>query len=93
MGTILTELMARRGFARIQGTAALEAAWRAAAGEPLGQHTRPGAIRRGKLEVTVANSTLAQELTFRKPALLEALRRALPEETIRDLRIRVGPIL
>jgi predicted nucleic acid-binding Zn ribbon protein len=92
MGAILSELMARRGFARIQGTAALEAAWREAAGEALGAHTRVGAIRRGKLEVTVANSTLAQELTFRKPMLLEALRKELPEETIRDFRVRVGPI-
>jgi len=92
MGAILSELMARRGFARIQSTAALETAWREAAGEPLGEHTRAGAIRRGKLEVTVANSTLAQEITFRKPTLLEALRKALPDETIRDLRIRVGPV-
>ena len=92
MGAILTELMARRGFARIQSTAALEAAWQDAAGEVFGGHTRAGSIRRGKLEVTVANSTVAQELTFRKLALLEALRKALPDETIRDLRIRVGPI-
>jgi len=92
MGAILTELMARCGFARIQSTAALEVAWREAAGEALGAHTRVGAIRRGKLEITVANSTLAQELSFRKPMLLAALRKALPEETIRDLRTRVGPI-
>ena len=92
MGAILTELMARGGFARIQSTAALEAAWQEAAGEALGEHTRAGTIRRGKLEITVANSTVAQELTFRKPAILETLRKALAEETIRDLRIRVGPI-
>jgi len=92
MSAILAELMARRGFARIQSTASLEAAWQEAAGEALGGHTRTGAIRRGKLEVTVANSTVAQELTFRKPALLETLRKALPDETIRDLRFRVGPI-
>jgi predicted nucleic acid-binding Zn ribbon protein len=92
MSAILAELMARRGFARIQSTAALEAAWQEAAGEALAAHTRTGAIRRGKLEVTVANSAVAQELTFRKPALLDTLRKALPDETIRDLRFRVGPI-
>jgi predicted nucleic acid-binding Zn ribbon protein len=92
IGTILAELMARRGFARIQGTAALENAWHEAAGELLAPHTRVGAVRRGKLEITVANSTLAQELTFRKPALVEALRKALPEESFKDLRFRVGPI-
>lgn len=91
ISTILTELMARRGFARIQGASALEKAWREAAGEPLASQTRVGAVRRGKLEVTVANSTLAQELTFRKTALLEALCKALPGQTIRELRLRVGP--
>ena len=92
ISNVLAELMARRGFARIQGTEALEAAWREAAGELLAPHTRVGTIRRGKLEITVANSTLAQELTFRKPALVEALRKALPDESLRDLRFRVGII-
>lgn len=92
MGSVLAELMVRNGFARVQGTAALEAAWQSAAGTLLGPHTRAGAIRRGKLEVTVTSSTLAQELTFQKTTLLEALHKALPEETIRDLRFRVGPI-
>ena len=92
MGAILSELMARRGFARVQSTLALEAAWGEAAGELFGRHTRVGATRRGKLEIPVASSTLAQELTFRKPMLLEALRTSLPDETIRDLRFRVGAI-
>ena len=39
-----------------------------------------------------ANSTLVQELSFQKPALLETLTRLLPDERIRDLRFRVGPI-
>jgi predicted nucleic acid-binding Zn ribbon protein len=92
MGAILSELMARRGFARVQSAMALEAAWEEAAGELFGRHSRVGAIRRGKLEITVASSTLAQELTFRKPMLLDALRTSLPDETIRDLRFRVGAI-
>lgn len=92
MNTILSELMARSGFARVRSTANLETAWQGAAGALLGPHTRAGGIRRGKLEITVTSSALAQELTFQKPTLLEALRKALPQETIRDLRFRVGPI-
>jgi hypothetical protein len=42
--------------------------------------------------VTVANSTLVQELSFQKPALLESLASLLPDEPIRDLRFRVGPV-
>ena len=92
ISTILAELMARRGFARVQSTGALEDAWREAAGDLFGPQTRVGAIRRGKLEITVTSSTLAQELTFRKRTLLETLRKSLPDQAIQDLRFRVGPI-
>jgi len=89
---VLSELMARRGFARVRTAEALEAAWREAAGELLAGYSRPGEVRRGKLEVTVANSTLVQELTFQKSAILKRLGERLPDERIRDLRFRVGPI-
>jgi predicted nucleic acid-binding Zn ribbon protein len=92
IGTVLADLMARTGYARVQSTASLEAAWREAAGAVAERFTRVGALRRGKLEVVVANSTFVQELSFQKTALLGALRRALPDEQIRDLRFRVGPL-
>jgi predicted nucleic acid-binding Zn ribbon protein len=92
MSDVLAELMARRGFARIQGAANYEAAWREAAGELAAKYTRVGNLRRGKLEVLVANSTLVQELTFQKIQLLETLEKLLPGEGIKDLRFRVGPV-
>jgi len=92
IGDLLADLMARRGFARVRSARSFEAAWRQAAGGLAGQYTRTGAVRRGKLEVIVANSTLVQELSFQKPALLRALARLLPDEKIDDLRFRVGPI-
>ncbi len=92
ISNILAELMARRGFARVQGGAALAAAWKEAAGELAAQYTRAGQIRRGKLEVTVAHSAMVQELTFQKSALLAELARLLPDEKITDLRFRVGTV-
>jgi len=92
IGDILAQLMARRGFARVRSAEAFESAWQKAAGEMLCRYTRPGAVRRGKLEVTVANSTLVQELTFQKPALLKKLAELLPDEKIEDLRFRVGAV-
>ncbi len=89
---VLSELMARRGFARVRTAEAFAGAWREAAGELLAGYSRVGEVRRGKLEVIVANSTLVQELTFQKPALLKRLGEKLPGERIRDLRFRVGPI-
>jgi predicted nucleic acid-binding Zn ribbon protein len=92
IGNILAQLMAQKGFGRERGVEAFEDAWRAAAGELAGRYSRVGGLRRGKLEITVANSMLVQELTFQKPNLLKTLREQLPEETIRDLRFRVGAI-
>jgi len=89
---VLSELMARRGYARILATEAYEKAWREAAGSLLAQYTRVGGLRRGALEVKVANSTLLQELTFQKAALVKRLAELLPNEGIRDLRFRVGAV-
>lgn len=92
IGDVLVQLMARRAFAGVRRAATCEEAWRQAAGELAAEHSRVGAVRRGTLEVLVANSTLLQELTFQKQTLLETLGELLPDEKIRDLRFRVGAL-
>lgn len=92
IGDILSQIMARRGLARVQSGEAFAAAWKEAAGEAIAAYTRAGLVRRGVLEVKVANSVLVQELTFRKAALVADLARLLPDERIADVRFRVGPI-
>ena len=92
IGDVLPELMARRGYARVESTALYHRAWEQAAGPLTARYTRPGSLRRGTLEVVVANSTLMQELGFQKPALLQALAQLLPDEGINDLRFRVGSV-
>ena len=92
IANVLSELMARRGYGRIQSAEAYDAAWREAAGPLLAKYTRPGQVRRGTLEVVVANSTLVQELGFQKHGLLKRLAESLPDEGIKNLRFRVGNI-
>jgi predicted nucleic acid-binding Zn ribbon protein len=93
LSEILGELFTRRGYGRLQTLAALEGAWNLAVGEPQCQQTRVGDVRRGVLNVTVAHSSLLEELSaFRKGELLEALRANAPGTTIHDIRFRVGPI-
>jgi len=92
IGDVLAQLQARRGFAAVHTAALCEEAWREAAGELAARYCRVGAIRRGTLEVTVANSTLLQELSFQKPALLRTLANLVPDKRINGLRLRVGPI-
>ena len=92
IGYVLGELIARTGYARVQGSQALESAWQRIAGELAARLTRVTTIRGGKLEIIVANSVLVQELTFRKAELLKQLAGEMPEAKIRDLRFRVGSL-
>jgi predicted nucleic acid-binding Zn ribbon protein len=89
---VLSQLTARHGYGRVQAAGAFVEAWRQAAGERLAERTRATTVRRGVLEVLVGNSTLAQELGFQKQDLLARLGELLPDENIRDLRFRVGPM-
>ena len=94
LSEILGELFTVRGYGRLRARQELEDAWNAAVGEPYCRQTRLGEVRRGVLNVTVAHSTLLEELAaFRKPALLEALRAGAPATTIHDIRFRVGPVV
>ena len=89
---ILTQLMSRRGFARVRGAEAYQSAWNEASG-PLGaQYSRTGQLKRGTLEIVVANSTLIQEFGFQKSDMLATLNRLLPDHNIKDLRFRLGAI-
>jgi predicted nucleic acid-binding Zn ribbon protein len=89
---VLAQLMARRGFARVRGAEAYASAWNEASG-PLGaQYSRVGQLKRGTLEIVVANSTLIQEFTFQKSTILGTLNRLLPDHHIKDLRFRLGAI-
>jgi predicted nucleic acid-binding Zn ribbon protein len=93
LSDILSELFATRGFGRLRALKELEDAWNAAVGEPGCHQTKVGAVRRGVLNVTVAHSTLLEELAaFQKPSLLAALRQNAPGTLIHDIRFRVGPI-
>jgi predicted nucleic acid-binding Zn ribbon protein len=92
IGDILSEVMVRRGYARFQSGGACAAAWQEAAGPQMAGCTRATQVRRNVLEVIVGNSTMAQEIGFQKAALIKRLAELLPDEKIRDLKLRVGPI-
>ncbi len=92
IGNILSELLARRGYARVQSGGNCAAAWSEAAGTAIAASSRAGQVRRGVLEVLVANSTVMQELSFEKTRLVARLAELVPEEKIRDLKFRVGTI-
>src|SRR5262245_1983337 len=86
---ILSRLMARRGYGTQQYAQEWITVWSAVAGAQA-QQTRPGKFSRGVLDVIVCNSSVLQELTFRKKQLLRALQEQVPQFKVKDLRFRVG---
>src|SRR2546421_9573727 len=91
LAEILGRLFTARGWGRRQGRLHLERAWAEAAGPEYARHTRVVALRRGVLEVEVANAVLLQELThYHKKRLLQAVRGRLSNTTLTDLRFRAG---
>jgi predicted nucleic acid-binding Zn ribbon protein len=92
IGAALSNLMARKGYGRVLAVSALSDAWQAAAGERLGNHSRPGNVTRGVLEVVVRSSAVLQELTFAKTRILKQLLASCASEKIRDVKFKVGAI-
>jgi predicted nucleic acid-binding Zn ribbon protein len=92
IGNVIAQVITARGYGRIQADTNFADAWKAAVGEALAKYTKPGRLRRGVLEITVANSMTVQELTFQKQQILKQLQTNQPDAKIRDLRFRIGNI-
>jgi len=86
----LSELIAFRGYARVQGNAQLQSAWAAVAGATIARETRAVAIKRGVLQVSVSSAPLLSELAgFYRVAFLDKLRESHADLRIRDLKFRL----
>jgi Dna[CI] antecedent, DciA len=93
LSDILCELIAKRGYGRLLAREMLENAWNTAIGRTYYRQTQVGEIRRGVLNVTVAHSSLLEELAaFRKAMLLAALQSSDLGKEIRDIQFQVGPV-
>ncbi len=91
VGEILSRLFTARGWGRRQDRLRLEQAWAEAAGPDLAPHTRVTNVRRGVVEIEVANAILLQELAhYHKRRLLGELRQRLTGVTVTDVRFRAG---
>lgn len=90
IGRVVRNLMASSGYGEIESREQLLQHWRAAVGPELANHTAPARLARGVLHVQADNSSIMQELHFRRKQIVSALQRQLGAATITDLRIRVG---
>jgi predicted nucleic acid-binding Zn ribbon protein len=94
INNVIAQLVQRKGYAQIRTASQREAAWQSAlaqqGAERWADSTRVAGLKRGVLEVQVANSLLMQELTFRKESLLASLQDALPDDAVKRLRFTIG---
>lgn len=89
---VLAQVVTKRGYGANQASEQLAEAWATAAGDLLAARSRAIRVNRGRLEVTVASSTVMQQLAFEKQRIVTELNRLLPEARISDLRAKVGRI-
>ena len=92
IGSVVRRLMTQSGYGQTQSTELLQQKWTEAVGTSLAPLSRPGVVKRGVLQVQVADSATLQELSFCKKQIIASLRQAFPDWQISDVRLRVGPI-
>jgi len=67
----------------------IAAGWEATVGPEIARHCRPTAIRGEVLEASVDSSVWCQQLRFRTPEILDALRRDFGDEAPGEIRLSV----
>jgi|TARA_B110000263_G_scaffold62261_1_gene53474 predicted nucleic acid-binding Zn ribbon protein len=93
MDRLVSELLTRRGYARVKAASQLADVWGDVVGERMAGMTIAGTIRRGMLEVTCKNSAVMQELAFKKHSLVTELNQKMGSQAnqqIQDLKLRVA---
>jgi predicted nucleic acid-binding Zn ribbon protein len=88
---VLARVFTLRGWGRRSGRLHLEKAWTEVLDQHHRERTRVLSLKRGVLEVEVNDAVLMQELSsFHRRRLLDALKKSLPNENVRELRFRAG---
>ncbi len=89
LGSIVNQLMARRGYAQVHANEAMMKVLVAEVGQEIGNDCSVGKLRAGVLQVFVVDSVTLQELNFRKRGILKRLQKEMPGDGITDIRFRI----
>lgn len=90
--TVINRVMAKKGYGQQQANSALADCWKVILPSNMEKQTRLGQIRRGTLEVFVADSGTLQQLSFLQHKLVKQLKLELPTANIRSLRFKLGEL-
>jgi hypothetical protein len=89
IGTIVSQLMSRRGYASVATDNALADSIAQSVGPVMAASITVGKLSRGVLQVYAVDSVVMQELTFQKRQILKALSKDHPQARITDIRFRL----
>ncbi|TWU01501.1 DUF721 domain-containing protein [Neorhodopirellula pilleata] len=90
IGTIVSQLMSRRGYASVGIEHAMTASVAAAVGPGLNESFQIGKLTRGVLHIYVVDSVTMQEFTFQKRQIQKRLLQDHPQAKIQDIRFRLS---
>lgn len=90
IGSLISQLMARRGYAQVFAAEGLQAVLETEVGPAIATAVKVGNMKRGVLNIYVTDSVTMQELAFRKRSLLKTLQNAQPDRVITDLRFHIS---
>jgi len=89
IGSIVGQLISRRGYAQVSANEAIHQLLVLEVGPELGGGLQVGNLRQGVLHIYASDSVTLQELNFRKRGILKRIQRELPENKVKVLRFRI----
>ena len=89
IGSLMNQLISRRGYAQVTVDEELHRTVAAVIGDQLAADFQIGNLRKGVLQIYATDSVTLQELNFRKRAILKRLQKELPQNRVTDLRFRI----
>ncbi|TWT53504.1 hypothetical protein Pla22_11330 [Rubripirellula amarantea] len=89
IGSLVNQLMARRGYAQVFAGEEILRSLISETGPEVGNGCSVGKLKAGVLHVYVTDSATLQELNFRKRGILKRLQKDLPDSKVTDIRFRI----
>lgn len=89
IGTIVSQLMSRRGYASVGVEHAMTASVTASVGPALTGSFQVGKLNRGVLLIYVIDSVVMQEFTFQKRQIIKRIKKDHPQTKLTDIRFKI----
>lgn len=92
IGSVIEKILSERKPKTAAGVARVFQLWERAVGEVIAANARPAAFKDKLLLVHVNSSPWLHQLQFLKEDIIKKVNTALQDETIEDIKFKVGPL-